>query len=79
MLVSSDKPTGTTYTPTATLLIIAFVFIPAALIVSRPFGVVSLSAAVACSAICAGLARMSWTKFSRLSISSIAGQGTSTK
>lgn len=79
MFVSGDKPTGTTYTPTAALLIVAFVFIPAVLIISRPFGDASLFVAIACSAICVGLARLSWMKFSRLSISSITGQGTSTR
>jgi hypothetical protein len=79
MLISGDKPTGTTYTPTAALLIVAFVFIPAVLIVSRPFSYASLLAGIVCSAISVGFAMMSWIKFSRLSISSIAGSGTSTK
>lgn len=73
MLGPSQKPTGTSYTATAALLILAFIFIPAALFISRPFGDVALAAAIACSTICIGLARMNWMKFSRLSISSVAG------
>ncbi len=38
MVVANEKPTGTNYTATAALLILAFFFIPAVLIVSRPFG-----------------------------------------
>jgi hypothetical protein len=71
MLVANEKPTGTNYTATAALLVLAFIFIPAVLIASRPFGDVSLSAAIGCSAICIGLARMNWKKSSQLSISSI--------
>jgi hypothetical protein len=67
----NEKPIGTSYTATAALLILAFIFIPALLIFSRPFGYLSLSAAIACSVICFALAAISWMKFSRLSISSI--------
>lgn len=75
MLVANENPSGTNYTATAALLIVAFIFIPAVLIVSRPFGDVSLAAAIACSAICVGLARINWMKFSRLSIASISRSG----
>ncbi len=73
--VANQKPTGTNYTATAALLILAFIFIPAVLIVSRPFGDVSLAAAIGCSAICIGLARINWMKFSRLSMASIGQSG----
>jgi len=79
MLVANEKPTGTSYTTTAALLILGFIFIPAILIVSRPLGYVSVSAAFVCSAICAALARLNWAKSSQLSISSIAYQRTATK
>ena len=79
MLVANEKHTGTNYTATVALLIVAFIFIPAILIVSRPFGNVSLALAIACSVICIGLARMNWMKSSQLSISSIAGPGAGTK
>jgi hypothetical protein len=76
MLFANGKPAGTSYTATAALLILAFIFIPAALIVSRPFGNFALAAAIACSVICIGLARMHWMKSSRLSIGSIVDRGT---
>lgn len=67
-----EKTTGTNYTATAALLIVALIFIPAVLIVSRPFSDVSLGAAIGCIVVCIGLARRSWMKSSRLSISSIS-------
>jgi len=79
MSVANERSTGTSYTATAALLIPAFIFIPAALIVSRPFGDAALAAAIACSLISVGLARMNWMKFSPFSVSSIAVRGTSTK
>lgn len=68
----AERTTGSNYTATAALLIVAFIFIPAVLIVSRPFSDVSLAAAIGCSVICIGLARMNWMNHSRLSISSIS-------
>jgi hypothetical protein len=70
-----EKTTGINYTAVAALLILAFIFIPAVLIVSRPFRDVSLLAAIGCSVICVGLARSSWRKSSQLSIPSIAERG----
>lgn len=75
MLVANEKPTGTNYTATVALLILAFVFIQVILISSRPIGYVSLSGAIICSLVCISLARSNWTKFSQLSIPSIADQG----
>ena len=75
MPVGNEEPTGTSYTATAALLILAFVFVPAVLIVSRPVGDMSLLAAMVCSAICIGLARSSWMTRSQLSICSIACRG----
>ena len=77
MLVANEKPTGTDYTATVALLILAFIFVPAVLVISRPVGDVSLLAAIGCSAICIGLARMNWMKSSQLSICSITDRGKS--
>jgi uncharacterized membrane protein len=75
MPVANESPTGTSYTATAALLILAFIFVPAVLIVSRPVGDMSLLAAIVCSAICIGLARNGWMARSQLSIYSIACRG----
>ncbi len=75
MFDSCQKPTGTAYSTTIALLAVAFVFSPAVLVVSRPFGYVALSLAVACSALCVTLAWFNWRKSSRLSIPSIAPRG----
>ena len=72
MLESYQKSTGTGYTPTVALLAVAFVFSPAVLFISRPFGYGALSLAVACSALCAGWAFFSWKKSSQLTMPSIA-------
>lgn len=79
MLVANEKPTGTSYTATAALLILAFVFIPAILIASRPTGYFLPAAGIIGSVICIGLARMNWMKSSQLSISSITNSGERTK
>ncbi|HYL34648.1 MAG TPA: hypothetical protein VEV17_01905 [Bryobacteraceae bacterium] len=74
MFDAQQKSTGTGYTATAALLSMAFIFIPAILMVSRPFGYFALALAIGCSALCATLAWMLWRKFSRRSIPSIAIQ-----
>ena len=74
MLAANTKSTGTSYTGTVALLVIAFILIPAILIISRPFGPLPLALAVLSSVICTVLARMSWTQFSQLSIPSVASQ-----
>jgi hypothetical protein len=71
MFDASQKPTGTAYTTTVALLVIAFVFSPAALVVSRPFGYLSLSFAVALSTLCVILAWVNWSRWSQLTIPSI--------
>lgn len=72
MLESYQKSTGTGYTATVALLAVAFIFSPALLFISRPFGYAALSLAVACSTLCAGWAFFNWKKSSQLSIPSIA-------
>lgn len=79
MFEAQQKSTGTTYTITVALLVVAFVFIPALLIVTRPFGYGSISLAILGSGLCLILARELWRKFSRLSITSIAIQKGSAK
>lgn len=76
MLVANERPTGTNYTATVALLILAFIFIPVILITSRPISYFSLAAAIICSVVCISLARSNWTKFSQLSIPSIADRET---
>jgi hypothetical protein len=71
MFDPQQKSTGTRYTLTAALLSIAVLFIPAMLVVSRPFGLVSVSLAITCSALCVGLAWINWKKNSDLTIPSI--------
>ena len=79
MFESNQKSTGTRYTTTVGLLIMAFIFCPAVLVASRPVGYVSLTLALACSALCVILAWVNWKKSSRLTIPSIAIQDASAK
>jgi hypothetical protein len=74
MFDSGQKSTGTGYTGAVALLTMAFVFCPAVLVASRPVEYVSLSLAIACSALFAMLAWVHWKKFSQLTIPSIAIQ-----
>ncbi|MBZ5674477.1 MAG: hypothetical protein LAP61_09550 [Acidobacteriia bacterium] len=71
MLESYQKSTGTGYTPTVALLAVAFVFSPALLFISRPFGYGAVTLAAACSTVCAGWAWINWKKSSQLSMPSI--------
>jgi len=70
MFTSQEKSTGTQYTGTVASLIGAVVFAPAILLASHPSGYGTLSIAIACSAVCLGLAWFSWKK-SELTIPSI--------
>lgn len=74
MFDTQQKATGTGYTTTVAFLVVAFIFIPAALMFSGHFGYVSISLAVACSALCVALAWVTWRKSSQRSIPSIAIQ-----
>ncbi len=71
MFDAQQTPTGTQYTRIAALLAVAFIFSPAVLMFSRPFGYGSLSISLACSALCVGLAWLNWKKHSALAIPSI--------
>ena len=79
MFDSNQKSTGTRYTTTVGLLIMAFIFCPAVLIASRPVGYVPLLLAIACGGLCVILAWVNWKKSSRLTIPSIAIQDASAK
>lgn len=79
MFDAQQKATGTGYTTTATFLVVAFVFSPAVLVLSRPVGYVSVALAIVCSALCVALAWLNWRKSSQLSIPSIASQGANSK
>lgn len=63
MFAQSQK-SGTGYTTMVALLSVAFVFSPAVLVMSRPFGYIALSLAITCSAICVALAWVNWKKLS---------------
>ena len=71
MFDTQQKSTGAQYTATVALVAVAAIFSPAVLVLSTPFGYVGLSVAIACSGICAGLAWLNWTKYSRLTIPSL--------
>ena len=79
MFDAYQKPAGTAHTTTAALLIVAFIFSPAALVASHPFGYLTLSLAIACSALCLTLAWVNWRRFARLSIPSVVNPGKKTR
>ncbi len=79
MFDSQEKSTGTQYTLTVALLTVAFVFSPALLLISHPLSPLSVSVAVAGSLVCLALARMSWKKYSNLTIPSIEAPRTAGK
>ena len=74
MFDSSQKPTGTGYTTTVAFLIVALIFIPAALMFFDNFGRIAIVLAAACSVLCLGMAWRSWKKSSQLTIPSIEPQ-----
>jgi hypothetical protein len=79
MFDTQQKSTGTGYTTTVAFLVVAIIFIPAALIFSGHYGYVSVSLAIACSALCITMAWVTWRKLSQRTISSIAIQDASAK
>jgi len=62
MLESYQTSTGTGYTTTVALLAVAFVFSPAILFLSRPFGYKAAALAITCSVLCAGWAWINWSR-----------------
>lgn len=74
MFDAQQKSTGTGYTTTIAFLVVAFIFSPAALMFSGHYGYVSVSLAIACSAVCLAMAWVTWKKLSQRTISSIVIQ-----
>ena len=72
MFDTQQKSTGTEYTMTVALLLLGFVFTPALLLLSRPVGYLTITLAIACSAVLLASSRFSWTRYSQLTIPSIA-------
>jgi len=75
MFDTQQKATGTGYTTTVAFLVVALVFSPAALIFSGHYGYITISLAIACSALCLAMAWVTWRKLSQRSIPSIAISG----
>ena len=71
MIATQEKPTGTKYTMTVALLMVALILSPAVLIISRPISILSISLAAACSMACLAMAWFNWKKHSELTILSI--------
>jgi hypothetical protein len=71
MFDTQQKSTGTGYTTTVAFLVVAFIFIPAALMFYGHYGYVSISLSIAGTALCVGLAWMNWKRSSQLSIPTI--------
>jgi heme O synthase-like polyprenyltransferase len=74
MFDSNQKSTGTGYTTTVAFLIVAIIFIPAALMFFDNFGRIAVTLAAVGSVVCLGMAWRTWSKSSQLSIPSIEAQ-----
>jgi hypothetical protein len=64
MFEIQDKAAGAKVTTTVALLVFAFIFSPAILLVSRPVGFGSIALAVASSIACVAFAWINWRKCS---------------
>ncbi len=71
MFPSYQKSTGTQYTSTVALLLLAFVASPVALYLSRPLRFTSVGIAVTFTILCSSLAWLQWTGHSQLTIPSL--------
>lgn len=78
-MFEAQKSTGTAYTITIALLAVAFIFVPAVMIISRSFGYVSLSLGIGTSVFSVALAGVLWKKSSQRSIPSITMPGGTSK
>ena len=76
MIDYRQKFADTQYASTVALLVLALVFSPAVLVMSQPFGSVSVSLAAAFSALCIVLAWFAWAKGSRLPRMSVVTEPT---
>jgi hypothetical protein len=72
MFAGCRQSTETGHTTAVAFLVVAFIFSPVILVVSRPLGYTSVLLASACSVLCLALAWFHWKKFSQLSMPSIA-------
>jgi len=72
MLTAQQKPTGAGYTTTVAYFVVALLFVPAILFVSRPLGYVAISLAMVCAVLSVGLAWVNWKRSSRVPIALIA-------
>jgi hypothetical protein len=68
---SQGKYAGTRYTIGVAMLVVACVFSPAVLLLSRPSGYVAPALALACSVFCVAFAFINWKKHSDLTVPSI--------
>jgi hypothetical protein len=71
MLGPNEKSTGTTYTCTIGLLVSAFLFIPALVVVSLPATYLEFFLAALSMAACSALAGWMWKRHSDLTIPSL--------
>lgn len=71
MFDSHEKVTGTQYSTSAALIVLAFLVSPAILILSRPLGYLSVSLALALSIMCITLSWLTWKKYSQLTVPSL--------
>ena len=71
MSKSAEMRTGTGYTMTVALLVMAFFFCPAIWMASRPVSGIFLSVTIVCGVLFATLAWITWKKSSRLTVPSI--------
>lgn len=72
MFDSFLRSAGRGHTATAALLAVAFIFIPALVVVSQPLSYLSVSVAIGGSALCVILAWLHSKRSSRVSIPAIA-------
>ena len=67
-----EKSTGTRFPKIVALLVLAFVFTPAVLFVSRPIASPLVFLSILFSSICATAAWVNWRTYSRLSLAPIS-------
>lgn len=66
MFDEQQKSSGTT--TTVAFLAVAFVFIPALLMISRPVGTIAVVSGVICGVICLALAALNYRKSARVAV-----------
>lgn len=76
LIHSLQKFADTRYTSTVAFLLLAMIFSPAVLILTRPFGELSVTMAAVFSASCIALACVAWSKDSKRQLLSVVTQPT---